>query len=510
MRRLAFATALVAVLLSACDTGADAPAASTDAATARAASRLSLTIGPERPLNGVAFGYNIDATIRGVARDGGPYTSALAALQPGTIRFPGGTIANYWDWEAGDFVCDGRTSQFELVSGERRACELPNGYQSLDPPRHTLDAFAVEVAATGATPVFVANLLTRRVGQAETNLESTLRMLREAAALGLEVRYLELGNEFYLGNGERDASDDYGSAYPSVASYVDAVGRWVPPLREAFPGLEIAALGADRPTESPRRRAWDDSLAVLLDALPAAARPDAVTLHPYAGGTADVPTLLTLGQRKAENLTRYRFARLPRHYDVWLTEYNMFTRDAAVHGTWAHGLLAASMTLNFLDDSRVTLLHVHSGIGNAVFGSLFRDAAGFDFGSSSFPTPPDGPASTVPFGRTASGWTLQLVAQAMRGATTAAPLDLGPGVPTLPDGYDGIEGWAFGDGAVLLNLTDGAVSLDGTAFRGAPFTSRSADALARPDGRDGGVSERTGRVGKALRLPPYSVTRIGA
>jgi hypothetical protein len=471
---------------------------------------LPLTPGPSRALNGEAFGYNIDATIRGVDRDDPAYTAALAGLAPGTIRFPGGTISNYWDWEEGDFVCDGIASTLRLADGTTRECSLPNGYQSLNPSRHTLDAFAAEIEATGATPAFVANMLTKRVGQTETNLDNTLRMLREARALGLAVRYLELGNEFYLNKGTRDAPSDYAVVFPSVASYVDEVGRWVRPLRREFPGLQIAAVGADRPNESSRRRAWNDSLATLLDALPNDARPDAITFHPYVGGTTDIPTLLSFGQRKGDNLTRYRFARLPRHYDIWLTEYNMFSSNAPVHGTWAHGLLTASLTLNFLDDERVTLLHAHSAIGNAVFGSLFRNTSGFDFGDSRFPSPAEGPETTVRFGRTASGIALQLVAEAMRGATTAAPLDFGPDVPKLPGDWDAVEGWAFGaDRAVLLNLGDSTVNVDVSRFEGRPFVLLRAAPLDRPDGSDSVVRERRGRAGAVLRVPPYSAVRFG-
>src|SRR5207248_10180294 len=116
---------------------------------------------------------------------------ALAELKPQTLRYPGGTVANYWDWRQGWFV---------------RGAQVPPNWYNLPPAPAPLEDFKQAIKASGATPVFVLNMLT-------STLDAQLAMLRHARWLGLPVALVELGNEFYLN------APDYAAAFPTGQDY---------------------------------------------------------------------------------------------------------------------------------------------------------------------------------------------------------------------------------------------------------------------------------------------------
>ena len=463
---------------------------------------VTVSLGESRRVEPDLFGFNNDQTIRGIERDDRAYNEALGSLSPGTLRFPGGTMANYWDWEQADFVCD-KGGTYQLFNGGARPCALPNGYQSLNPPRHGLEHFKTELDRTGANAVFVLNILTKRAGQTESHLDIALRMLKEAERLGIKVKYLELGNEFYLSHGNRDASNDYQVAFPTAEAYAREAQRWIEALRKDFPNAQISVVGADRRYQGGKRRnTWNERVLKTL-----AGQADALSIHTYAGAGGSTAAVLGMPQKRMGNLQK-EFDALPQDLPLWITEYNLFERENAVHGTWAHGLFAAAQTLSLLQEEDVALMHFHSGVGNAVFGALFRNESGFGYGGSSFPAPGN-PPKTVPFAKTASGQTLQLIGDAMRGATSAQPLNFGDGAPQLSGTQSALVGWRFGNESILLNLSGDEETLNMPgALQGGAFTQRSAAPTTRITGKAGEVNEVRGDAGGTLRLPAHSITHL--
>ena len=465
---------------------------------------ITVSLGWSRKVKPDLFGFNNDQTIRGVQRDDETYNKSLGDLSPGTLRFPGGTSSNYWDWERADFVC-GKGESYQLLNKGKMPCKLPNGYQSLNPPNHSLENFKTELERTGADAIFVLNMLTKRAGQTESNLSSALRMLTEAKRLGIAVKYVELGNEFYLPQGDRDASKDYKIAFPNAKAYVREAQAWIDALRRDFPNAHISVVGADRRAGAGKRRnTWNE---VVTEAL--AGQADALSIHTYAGASGSTSAFLAIPQKRMDTL-KNEFDALPQDLPLWITEYNLFSRDEAVQGTWAHGLFAATQTLSLLQEANVERMSFHSGVGNAVFGALFRNDSGFDYGASRFPAP-SSPPTTIPFTRTASGQTLQLVAGAMRGATSARQLVFSD-MPDLPGGQPGLVGWLFEGGqkeVILLNLSrdEQTVDLTNLAVEGSSVT-RHAPPTLRVTGAAGQVQEDKGSVSSDLTLPAYSVTLV--
>lgn len=162
------------------------------------------------------------------------------------IRYPGGTVANYWDANAnkmfqkkssanpGGWVDLAKVGPFDLIQD----C-ISAGTQQ----QNTL-ADLKKAVDEGATPVFVLNLLTPgkdfyaspqgwnrtvngTVGSADWYLmlddryNRSKQMLIKANAQGIVPKFIELGNEYYIANCPyNDEAYPTGNAYATAANYI--------------------------------------------------------------------------------------------------------------------------------------------------------------------------------------------------------------------------------------------------------------------------------------------------
>jgi hypothetical protein len=120
-----------------------------------------------------------------------------------------------------------------------------------------------------------------KIGSAAKNtamLDQQLRALRSAAAAGLPVTMVELGNELYQ-SGHIDSGPhghDYAKRFPTAADYATQINAWIAAIHGAFPGAKIATVAADANDVrglGKRRRTWNATVLPLLKG------EKAVTLH---------------------------------------------------------------------------------------------------------------------------------------------------------------------------------------------------------------------------------------
>ncbi|MGB5709657.1 MAG: hypothetical protein WBM44_01920, partial [Waterburya sp.] len=181
------------------------------------------------------------------------FRNSLNKLNPSMIRIPGGAESNYWDWQKGGLIED--------------ISNLPEGL----PPflagkdrRYTaskLKDFQAGFKANDLTPVFVLNMLT-------SDLESQLKMLQTARDLGMQVKYIELGNEFYF------ATKNYRKKFPRPEDYAKTANQWIFVIKQEFPEAKIAVVGSGSrgKNRSSRRYKWNEK--IIATTLPFA---DAIT-----------------------------------------------------------------------------------------------------------------------------------------------------------------------------------------------------------------------------------------
>jgi hypothetical protein len=342
----------------------------------------------------------------------------------------------------------------------------------------TLSTLKRLTSATGAVPIFDLNVMT-------STLEDQLQMLRTAAQMGLTVRYVELGNEFYLSN------SNYIHAFPTAASYADMVASWAPAIHDAFPNAQIAAV-ASVSTMTAREQDWNSTLLSI-----AGHDINAVTLHDYPGPqtSANIPpsqeTLLagaSIEWQPVDNIINS----FPPHLSVWLTEYNLALGDLALGSpalgtTWEHGLYIAGLDMQELASPRVELTDYWDLFGNTLDAQL------------SMTTPP-----VV----TPTGSASRLINHAMKGATEITVLSIAHD-PALDGPVQSVSGIKVttasgGDRLIFVNLGSSSVTL---AVGRVISTGASVQQLSGPL-LSQAVTMQSSHVLRHLTLPSYSVTVV--
>jgi hypothetical protein len=423
------------------------------------------------------------------------FANALAAYKPGTLRYPGGTVANFFNWRTGAYESGG-----------------PWPGQPKNQADNSLATFAAIARRLGTTPVFDVNVVTWR-GRVATDadvpamIQDTLSLLSAAHEAGLPVRKVELGNELYL-TGPHTGNTLYAKRFPTPEQYAAVAERYAKAIHAAYPRAEVAAVATETNYVnwlSQRRRTWNAGL------LPRLAATDAVTIHLnvwVADATLSPVDVLGVMSRqidalKANELPRFAQYGLP----VWVTEFNMGDRTEvlAYAGTWLHGMSVGLLALKLLPDARIAQLAMHNVTGHAREAAIFTTTHAF--GPTQEPTTLNTP--------TAAGVVLGLVQDACRGATSLQQLEFvsGPvvGAMRLP-GLMGVVATApNGDRRiVLLNLTSQPLAVDVSATMPSSFSYRMVSApalLTRITGPDR-VVKKSGSSTGTLTLVPYGAALL--
>ncbi|MBI5511266.1 MAG: hypothetical protein HY903_21095 [Deltaproteobacteria bacterium] len=289
----------------------------------------------------------------------------VRAAAPATLRLPGGTVGNYYDWTK----VSGQGHGWLMDRLAARGADVPfaNG----------VPEFKYAIDNTQTTPLFMLNLLTYR----DTVLEPTdqslltaqldwqLKMLGAADRVGMPVELVELGNELYLPGVQNAVSADGDSLandnrtrFPTVAEYVRTANRFATAVKARFPAARLAAVGAlGKP-------GWTQSVLDGVDKSQVAA----VTLHYYvplrdaglAGADPYARAFFLVHDSWAA--ARQAIATIrSQQRKVWFTEYNThdLSTGSEIAGTWAHALTVASMTLRLIGEQGVEMAVLHNVLG---------------------------------------------------------------------------------------------------------------------------------------------------
>ena len=296
---------------------------------ASAQTALQTTIGDCRPISPDFTGINAKMLISDPWNT--DWLDALVLTGVGNIRYPGGTAGNDWDWKIG------RSERHKDYS------YLPT-------------QIGPAVAKAGVMPMWVVNFMTR-------DLQHCLDGLAEAASSGSPIRYVEIGNEFYLG---RNAE-----LFPTGKEYGLKAKEWIAAIKQAYPGVKCA-LSATMKYNGERTKNW------TRDAISACDNYDALVAHMYVfiglepqTAKGKKPSKEERSQQQAafdapdgpmrvigQPLLMWRDLRrnndLPADAEIWATEFAQRDYIGSTNETWAMTLFAVNQIHAFLDDGRVT------------------------------------------------------------------------------------------------------------------------------------------------------------
>jgi hypothetical protein len=443
--------------------------------SASAGASITAKLGAARSLPADYFGVNFDygGASQYAAADAKFY-GQLAALKPGTLRYPGGTNANFFQWKAG-----------VPVDPPAGSCVSSSASSAF---RFTLSDLMKAYSATRAPPVFDLNVMT-------SGLSCQIQMLQQAQRLGLPIRYVELGNEFYL------TIDNYATYFPAAADYGTAVASYVKAVHKDFPGALVAAVGS-LPGNTAREQTWNND---MLDAARSGGGlPDAITLHVYpsydkALTTSGLPGLYTEPYTELTTVSGV-IGRLPVSRPVWLTEYNLRPKHTAnsnpAQTSYAQALFVAEMDV--LLAGRVPSARFVD------FWAAFGGDASYAYAGT-----PSDPAQTP------GGLALQLVDEAAHGATLTRPVVFA-GAPALTaGGSPALIGQSFTSShvrrEVLVNLSPQALTIHTgaaiptlTAYEQLTYSGSPVAQVSTA----GALTVQHKKTGSSLTMPAYSIILV--
>ena len=366
------------------------------------------------------------------------FLSAVAALNPGWIRFPAGTASMPFDWQAGHTntgwlnelvssnppLVDPNTAS-ELV----RAQELTQAKGGVN-----LSDFANFVKSLGANTVITFNAYT------DTNPSSAANMVTAAQGFGLNVLEWELANEPYL----------FPLIFPSSTSYAAAMNSpYFNDIVSANPSATVGLFYAGQFTGPPvNYTAWDNGMAAYSPRYW-----NAVSFHMYPiwdsvdNATASQILNGVLAHGTVDYVNSYLLPLIGANTPIFVTELNASARNnLPIMSTLYNGIFLAEYIARMSTSPNVKGVAAHAlYMGNSVNYGLIRAVNDYEsYLIDQVTADPDystdtatNPNTPFEFYASAPALALAVANQAINNSTHIWPTSVsgGPAVPI--QGYDG-------------------------------------------------------------------------
>ncbi len=300
--------------------------------------RITVDTSSARPLNQKVYGFNTNHTTSSNMYSSANVIEGTGQLRPGILRFPGGTVGNWYQWRTDDFWGYGPTAPSFATR-----CEVYREQNRI----YGWDGYVSLVRRYNMEPIIMVNILSQRP-------EDAAAWFDYMESIDFPVRYAELGNENMLqGQGS-------GSIYnlEEVSEYIRVTKLFAAAIRENHPEIKIGV------NVCKRHRDWYDAIAEETYY-------DAVIDHQYVGyGVAEwnstaVKTFLG-GEKIVSELASEWINTFNK--PIWITEWNQRCWSDATPffaGSAAVAIYTASMYMRMLDyPDVIEVACLHKDYGN--------------------------------------------------------------------------------------------------------------------------------------------------
>ena len=421
---------------------------------------VTATIFTTRSLDQSYFGYNAPLTLANMTWT--PSVSMAArAYFPTLLRYPGGTLGQYWDWRTGGVMTSNPGTY---------AADENNQKVSLR------DFLATGIGYTGAQPIIVLNMLT-------STLKSQLELLRSCRQLGHEIKYAELGNEFYY--------SPFRYKFATASDYAEEAERWAKAIKQEFPQIKLGVVTAQNEWGP---GSWNSTVAAGVP------HADALIQHIYPStgikdakiSSSNIDAYFASAISTIDGIFTDINSLMSTQKEIWITEFNVYdwatgTGSSEEKESWAHGLFVGEMAERMCANPRVTHAIVHELISSSSHDSILSK-------------------SLQP---SATGLVFQLIAASYLRCSSISTLNFGAGNDRA--GHPRLMGTISTSGhsrrILLMNLSQDSlrVRVDQIISANAKFEQRYA-APSNEITNPSQVTTTNGTLGSVITLPPYSVT----
>lgn len=317
--------------------------------------RLEIDTRDAQPLRQSLYGFNTNMMSGDYGYLDADFVELTKALAPKTLRFPGGTVGNFYHWQLGGFSEDEMASTLNPRLNQRNK----GNYVKLQRRRDgkiLFDDFMQLCNTLKITPVVVVNLWTG-------SPEESAAWVRYAKDKGYDIEHWELGNEYYLPH--------YLNKYPTAVTYVKEAKKHAAAMKAVNPDIKLSvcatpiAFHKEGWLVKTQQRKWDEGLAADTSFF------DAYTVHVYA--------YKAVRKKEIEEMRGYLmgwihfavpdaleyYEKLFPDKELWITEWNIANPANRVANTQLHAMYAGDFFLKMLALPNITQanFHVIAGVG---------------------------------------------------------------------------------------------------------------------------------------------------
>ena len=213
--------------------------------------RLEIDTRDTQPLRQALYGFNTNMITGDYGYLDPDFVELTRVLAPKTLRFPGGTVGNFYHWEVGGFFENEMASTLNLKLNQRNR----GNYVKLQRRRNgkiLFDDFMQLCDTLKITPVIVVNLWTG-------SPEESAAWVRYAEDKGYGVKHWELGNEYYLPH--------YLNKYPTAGAYIKEAKKHAAAMKVVNPNIKVSVCATpvgfhkEGWLVKTQQRKWDEDLA---------------------------------------------------------------------------------------------------------------------------------------------------------------------------------------------------------------------------------------------------------
>lgn len=308
---------------------------------------IDLSIFDTIPLNERKFGFNIhhysgDFTIEDV-----DYQEEILKIKPNILRFPGGTIANYYHWETG-------TLDSAILHRADRMKGLMNNLKEKNGGYIPFESFMEFCRSNEIKPLLVVNLYSGV-------LEETIAWANYVKENDFEIVGWELGNEIYL--------PSYRDKFPSGEKYIKVAQDYARAIKDVDSNFQVAV------NVSPKEFRNDMTLNPITGVsnwngkVLEADFYDTYTLHTYFRPITDKRELQGKSMINTfEILQRYsvnHWDRVKLYHEMfgernmWLTEWNIHDKTNVFPHTFMHQLWYVYSVSRIIEYDFIDLSNYH-------------------------------------------------------------------------------------------------------------------------------------------------------
>lgn len=274
------------------------------------------------------------------------FTSMVNWMSPSSIRYPGGTLANSWDWRAGGIMG-------KKIKNPYFISDLAAGL-----PAHTSIVYVMNMVhptpATGYdyTSSDTEVLQSREVLDAK--IDDALDALAEFRKYGRMPVAIELGNELYFNKEEH-----YGIYTANPTRYIQDAKIIAGRLKSVYPDLKVILCTSKSGEKSTsNREVWNTAVFSALESdREFRSLVDGVVQHHYIETSigsqaplADVSEwedVIDAGSKYASTV-QHDYDRIPDYLKLWITEYGLAEAGNSNCGRWITGLQYAAMAMGWI------------------------------------------------------------------------------------------------------------------------------------------------------------------